>query len=99
VLERANEIGVRRAIGARPWHIMTQFLAESGVLGFMGGLAGTSVGVLIVLGTAIANHWTAVIDPATVLPAPLAGAAIGLTAGAYPSLRAASIEPAEALRR
>ncbi len=99
VLERANEIGLRRAIGARPWHITAQFLAESGVLGLMGGLVGTSTGVLIVLGTAVANHWTAVIDPATVLPAPLVGAVVGLVAGAYPSFRAASVEPAEALRR
>jgi putative ABC transport system permease protein len=44
-------------------------------------------------------HWTAVLDPAAVLPAPFIGAATGLLAGLYPALRAATIEPLQALRR
>ncbi|WP_037607391.1 ABC transporter permease [Streptacidiphilus rugosus] len=98
VLERTGEIGLRRSMGARPRHIATQFLAESTALGLLGGLVGTSCGVATVVATALAKHWTAVIDPLTVLPAPLIGAGIGLLAGLYPALRAARIEPLEALR-
>ena len=99
VLERTGEIGVRRALGAQRGHIAAQFLTESAVLGTLGGLVGTSIGVATVLGTALAHDWTALLDPATVLPAPVIGTAVGLAAGLYPAMRAASIQPLEALRR
>ena len=98
VMERAAEIGLRRALGARRRHIALQFVAESGVLGLLGGLAGASIGVLTVVFVALARGWTAVLDPVAVFPAPLVGAVVGLLAGAYPAMRAASIEPVEALR-
>ncbi|NUR61644.1 MAG: ABC transporter permease [Catenulispora sp.] len=99
VLERTGEIGVRRSLGARPRHIAAQFLAESTGLGLFGGLVGTALGVTVVVGTAVARGWTAVLEPAAVLPAPFLGALVGLAAGWYPALRAARIEPLEALRR
>ncbi|HEU5357142.1 MAG TPA: ABC transporter permease [Actinocrinis sp.] len=99
VLERTGEIGLRRALGARPRHIAAQFLTESAALGTLGGLIGTSLGTAVVVGTALARQWTAVLEPWTVLPAPLIGTMVGLLAGLYPALRAAYIEPAEALRR
>ncbi|MFI6522903.1 ABC transporter permease [Spirillospora sp. NPDC050679] len=99
VLERVGEIGLRRSLGARPRHIAAQFLAESTALGTLGGLIGTALGVAVVVGIALANRWTAVLEPWAVLPAPLAGSLVGLLAGAYPALRAAWIEPIEALRR
>lgn len=99
VLERTPEIGLRRALGARPRHITSQFLTESTVLGTLGGLIGTSLGVATVVITALARDWTAVLQPYAVLPAPLIGALTGLTAGLYPALRAARIEPLDALRR
>ena len=99
VLERAGEIGLRRALGARPRHIGIQFLAESTALGLFGGLIGASLGVVAVLGVTVEHHWTALLDPRIVLAAPIAGGLIGLLAGIYPALRASAMEPVEALRR
>ena len=99
ILERTGEIGLRRTLGARPRHVVAQFLSESTGLGLLGGLIGTSLGVSTVVVTALVKHWTAVISPMTVLPAPLIGACVGLLAGLYPALRAGRIEPLEALRR
>jgi putative ABC transport system permease protein len=99
VLERAGEIGLRRALGARPRHIAIQFLAESTALGLFGGLVGACLGVLVAIAVTIAEHWTALLDARIVFAAPAAGAVIGLLAGLYPALRASTIEPADALRR
>jgi putative ABC transport system permease protein len=99
VLERIAEIGLRRSLGARPRHVAGQFLAESTALGTLGGLIGTALGIAVTVLVAVLHHWTAVLNPATTLPAPLIGTAIGLFAGLYPALRAARVEPAEALRR
>jgi putative ABC transport system permease protein len=98
VLERTEEIGLRRALGARPRHIAAQFLAESAALGTIGGLIGTSAGVAVVVLSATAKDWTAVLNPAYTLPAPLIGTVVGLLAGAYPALRAARTSPLAALR-
>jgi len=98
VLERKSEIGLRRALGARPVHISAQFLTESTALGLSGGLAGASLGVVTILVVTVLHHWTAVLAPGLVLAAPAAGALIGLIAGLYPALRASAVEPAEALR-
>ncbi|MEU5285598.1 ABC transporter permease [Streptomyces sp. NPDC020755] len=99
VLERTGEIGLRRALGARGRHITTQFLTESATLGALGGLVGTSLGTLTVVGVAIARDWTPVIHSMTVTTAPAIGLATGLLAGLYPAWRASRIAPVEALRR
>ncbi|MGN6175002.1 MAG: ABC transporter permease [Streptosporangiaceae bacterium] len=99
VLERAGEIGLRRALGARPRHIGIQFLAESTALGLFGGLIGASLAVATILAITIYRHWTALLDPRIVVAAPVAGAVVGLMAGLYPALRASLLEPADALRR
>ncbi len=98
VMERTGEIGLRRAIGSTRGHIAAQFLFESASMGVIGGLIGASVGVLIVAGVAAYQVWTPVLDIEAPLLAPLVGGLIGLVSGVYPAMRAARLEPVEALR-
>jgi putative ABC transport system permease protein len=98
VLERVGEIGLRRALGAARRHIAAQFLIESTVMGLLGGIIGTSLGTLVVVGVAASRTWTPVLEPWVPLVAPMIGGLIGLLSGTYPSLRAAAMEPVEALR-
>lgn len=98
VLERVGEIGLRRALGAGRRHIAAQFLIESTAMGLLGGIVGVSAGILVVIGVSASRTWTPVLDPWVPLAAPLLGALIGLVSGTYPALRAAALEPVEALR-
>jgi hypothetical protein len=98
VLERVGEIGLRRALGAARRHIAAQFLLESTAMGLAGGIIGAALGTLVIVGVSASKTWTPVLDPWVPLGAPPLGAVIGLLSGTYPSLRAASLEPVEALR-
>ncbi|HYT39713.1 MAG TPA: ABC transporter permease [Acidimicrobiia bacterium] len=98
VLERVGEIGLRRSLGAARRHIAGQFLLESTTLGLLGGVLGAALGTLVVVGVAASRTWTPVLEPWVPLGAPLLGGVIGLLSGIYPSVRAAAMEPVEALR-
>jgi len=98
VTERTREIGIRMAIGARPQDIRTQFLVESVLISLLGGLLGLGVGWLCAWLGSLFGEWPFVIS---VYPALLAcgfSLLIGLTFGLYPALRAAKLDPVEALR-
>jgi macrolide transport system ATP-binding/permease protein len=99
VLERTPEIGLRRAIGARPRDIARQIVLETGLTGLLGGLVGTAIAVCSVVITAAALSWTAILNPSITVLGPVLGAAIGLLAGWYPARQASRIEPIAALRR
>lgn len=98
VMERVGEIGLRRATGARRRHIAAQFLAESAAMGFVGGILGASLGVLVVVVVSAQRQWTPVLDLYVPLLAVPGGALIGLIAGLYPAWRASVLEPVDALR-
>ena len=98
VMERTGEIGLRRAMGARRRHIAAQFLCESAAMGLVGGIVGASVGLVVVVAVSASRDWTPLLDAWLPIAAPPVGALVGLIAGLYPSLRAARMEPVEALR-
>jgi putative ABC transport system permease protein len=103
VIERTKEIGLRKAVGARKRDIMIQFLVESSILSIGGGIIGILFGWLIaVVVDAIAVNAGTVLNSVVtldaVLLATLFSAAVGIFFGIYPSNRAASLEPVEALR-
>lgn len=98
VIERTQEIGLRRAIGARRGHILSQFLIESTLLGTLGGLLGAALGVVSVVAICLIRQWTAVLDWRLALAGPILGAVTGVLAGLAPACRAARIEPIASLR-
>ena len=99
VTERTREIGLRMAVGAKRSHILIQFALESVSLSLVGGLIGLSLGVLGASAIARLGDWPAAVPP---WAGPLAlgfSMVVGLVFGAYPSWRAARLDPIEALRR
>jgi len=101
VSERIREIGVRKAIGARSHDIFIQFLAEAVAISVLGGLIGlgVSVGLLALARDYIPQGETINIVPVTAMFFGFAfSSTIGLVSGIYPAMRAARLDPIEALR-
>ena len=98
VTERTREIGIRRSLGARRRHIVMQFLVESAVLAAAGGL----IGILAALGIGAVVRATTAMPITTpvsaILTALTLSTSVGLFFGIYPAVRAARLDPIEALR-
>ena len=98
VTERTREIGVRMAVGAQPQDIVLQFLLEAALLSLAGGLLGILAGILTIPLAASLNAGLALLDPASIPVALAVALATGIIFGLYPALRAARLDPIEALR-
>jgi putative ABC transport system permease protein len=97
VLERRAEVGVRRALGARRRSIRDQFLVESLLLSFLGGLAGVVLGVAVTVVFAVTQGWPVALPVSAVVGGLGATVVIGGVSGLYPAARAARIPPTSAL--
>ncbi len=98
VLERTREIGIRKALGAKEWHIWSQFLIEAAFLSFTGGIIGVIVGWLVSYFVNRMGVMTTVVTADIVVMAVSVSVGIGLFFGFYPAWNASRLDPIEALR-
>jgi putative ABC transport system permease protein len=99
VNERTREIGLRKALGARRRDIVWQILTESTTLSMIGGLLGTALGFALAFGVEAFTPLPAAIETWAVALGIGMTATVGLFFGIYPAMRAAALDPIEALRR
>src|SRR6266498_4435955 len=98
VTERTREIGLRKAVGARPRDILLQFVVEALVISLAGGVIGLAIGVGIAFLVTLTGLLTATVTASAVLLAVGFSLAVGLFFGIYPAQRAAKLNPIQALR-
>lgn len=98
VTERTREIGLRMSVGARGIDILNQFLIESVLLSFSGGIVGVILGCLSSWAVNIFAKWPIEIQPWSVLVSFIVCTATGVFFGWYPAKKAANLDPIEALR-
>ncbi len=99
VTERTREIGIRKAVGAKRRDILLQFLVESIILSLVGGAVGILFGFAGAQGiSSLSEDLNAMVTPDAILLAVGFSAAVGLFFGIYPAMRAASLNPIDALR-
>lgn len=98
VTERTREIGVRKALGAKKSTIAFQFFMETLVIGQLGGLLGVILGILIGYGIATLIEFEFVIPWMAITAAFIVSFLVAVVSGSYPALKAAKLDPIEALR-
>jgi putative ABC transport system permease protein len=98
VTERTREIGVRMAVGAKPWHVLAQFLAEAVTLSMIGGLMGVVLGSVIARVVAARLGWSYSPRVDMILLSFGFSVLVGVGFGLYPARKASRLDPIEALR-
>ena len=98
VLERTQEIGIRRAVGGKKRHIMGQFVTEAVVLSITGGIIGVLLGIILSLGIAWATDVQTTITLYSILMAFSFSVVVGITFGYLPARQAANLRPIESIR-
>ena len=98
VTERTREIGVRMAVGAKPWHVLAQFLVEATSLSMAGGLIGIGVGLVAARVVASRFGWAFATRFDMMFLAFGFSALVGIAFGLYPARKASRLDPIEALR-
>jgi len=98
VTERTREIGVRMAVGATEANVKWQFLSEALVLSSLGGLIGIAVGMLASALISNSLGWPTLVSKLSIFVAVLFSALVGISFGFYPAVKAAQLNPIEALR-
>jgi ABC-type antimicrobial peptide transport system permease subunit len=98
VTERTREIGLRMSVGAEPWDILRQFLAEAVLLCLIGGAVGILAGRGCSYLVRFALHWPTAISVAAIVAAVVVSASVGIIFGYYPAWKASRLDPIEALR-
>jgi putative ABC transport system permease protein len=98
IRERIKEIGLRRALGAKRRDILLQFLSESVMLSFIGGVLGVLLGIITAKAVALSVDWSLIIPLSAVYVSLLSTFIIGVFAGVYPAVKAALLDPIKALQ-
>jgi putative ABC transport system permease protein len=98
ILERTREIGVRRAVGARQSDIVRQFVVEAMLISFVGGSLGIVFGFMMSRLIAWLAGWSTIVTAASIVLAFVVSISVGLVFGIYPALKAARLDPVEAIR-
>ena len=98
ILERTREIGVRRAVGATQRDIVRQFVVEAVLISFAGGLVGIVLGFAMSELIAWFAGWSTVVTAGSILLAFIVSISVGLVFGIYPAMKAARLDPVEAIR-
>jgi putative ABC transport system permease protein len=98
ILERTREIGVRRAVGARRSDIIRQFVIEAVLISFAGGLLGVVTGFAMSQLIALLAGWSTIVTVSSILLAFVVSISVGLIFGIYPAVKAARLDPVEAIR-
>jgi putative ABC transport system permease protein len=98
VIERTREIGIRKAIGAKPRDIMIQFLSEAVIFGLMGGILGVVTGIAASKIIEATSHMAIQFTVSPIIYSFLSSAGTGILFGVYPAYKAASLKPIDALR-